>query len=219
MEKITTKAIVLQVIDYSDSQLVVQAYTSEFGRMGFIAAKKTKTSRNTVLLQPLFLVEITFYNNPRNEVQRVSAVQLWKPFTDIPFNHGKTFINLFISELLSKTLREHVANPTLFDFLYRSLELFDQTPDHWNCFHLSFMAHLSKYLGIYPTFGFGMDTSTKTPDVVQHLQILMETPLSGFSSLTFSKPQRQTLLNSLLAYYQLHLPVGDLLSHKVLQQF
>jgi DNA repair protein RecO (recombination protein O) len=219
MEKVTTKAIILQVIDYSDSQLIVQACTQDFGRMGFIASKNTKTSRNKVLLQPLFMVEATFYNNPRNEVQRISAVQLWKPFTDIPFNHGKTFINLFIAELLAKTLREHVANPPMFDFVAQSIVLFDQTMGDFNCFHLSFMAHLSKYLGIYPTFGFNEIKTKASNDILPLLDTLMKTPLSQFSTLSFTKLQRQSLLETLLAYYQLHLPIGELHSHKVLRQF
>ncbi len=219
MEKISTKAIILQVIDYSDSQLVVQAYTQDYGRMGFIASKSTKTSRNKVLLQPLFLAEAEFYHNPRNEVQRISAVQLWKPFTDIPFNHGKTFINLFIAELLAKTLREHVANYELFNFATQSLELFDQTPSDFNNFHLSFMAHLSKYLGIFPTFGFSDSNSKTHKEIIPLLDTLMKTPLTQFSTLVYSRLQRQLLLENLLTYYQLHLPIGDLQSHKVLQQF
>ena len=219
MEKITTKAIILQVIDYSDSQLIVQAYTSEFGRMGFITGKQSKTGKTKVLFQPLFLLEITFYNNPKQEVQRVSSVQLWKPFVDIPFNHGKTFISLYISELLSKTLKEHIANPELFEFCTHSLDLFDHTQTNWNSFHLSFMAHLSKYLGIFPTFGFTTSTGNKNRNDLELLTSLIETPITNFAQLTFNKTQRQNLLNSLLHYYQHHLPIGDLHSHLVLQQF
>ncbi|MDD2564094.1 MAG: DNA repair protein RecO [Salinivirgaceae bacterium] len=221
MEKVSTKAIILQVFDYSDSQLIVHAYTKEFGRMGFIASKQSKKSKFKVLFQPLFMVELSFYNNPKHEMQRIGNVQLWKPFVDIPFNHGKTFINLFISELLSKTLKENIANLELFYFCSQSIELFDHTPTNWLNFHLSFMAHLSKYLGFFPTFGFTVSHSNNPASKEQEklLNNLTTRPLAHFAELTFNKPERQFLLNKMLEFYQHHLPIGELQSHLVLQQF
>ena len=221
MEKVATKAIILQVIDYSDSQLIVHAYTKEFGRMGFIASKQSKKSKLKVLFQPLFMVEISFYNNPKHEIQRIGNVQLWKPFIDIPFNHGKTFINLFISELLSKTLKEHIANLELFYFCSQAIELFDHTPSDWMNFHLSFMAHLSKYLGFFPSFGFSIITieTTIPKKQVELLNHLISVPLTQFTDLPFSKPERQFLLNKMVDFYQHHLPIGEIQSHLVLQQF
>ncbi|HPW66739.1 MAG TPA: DNA repair protein RecO [Salinivirgaceae bacterium] len=219
MELESAKAIILQVVDYSDSQVIVHAYTSEYGRLSFITSKKSKSVKNSVLFQPLFLVEISFYGNRYSDMRRIKTVQLWKPFVDIPFNHGKTFICLFISELLSKTLREQVANKVLFNFIVSSIELFDQSCDAWNCFHLSFMAHFSKYLGIYPTFGFNASQGFDSVNIGVILDRLKNTPISDFSTIKLTRAQRQVVLNRLLSYYQMHLPIGDLFSHRVLQQF
>lgn len=219
MELESTKAIILQVVDYSDSQAIVHAYTSEYGRLSFITSKKSKSLKNNVLFQPLFLVEISFYGSRYSDMRRIKAVQLWKPFIDIPFNHGKTFICLFISELLSKTLREQVANKVLFDFIVSSIELFDQSRDTWSCFHLSFMVHFSKYLGIYPTFGFSVSQSYDNEDIGVLLDRLKDTSITDFSNIKLTRAQRQVVLNRLLSYYQMHLPIGDLFSHRVLQQF
>ncbi len=219
MELESTKAIILQVVDYSDSQAIVHAYTSEYGRLSFITSKKSKSVKNSVLFQPLFLVEISFYGSRYSDMKRIKAVQLWKPFVDIPFNHGKTFISLFISELLSKTLREQVANKILFNFIVNSIELFDQSCETWNCFHLSFMAHFSKYLGIFPTFGFDVSQNYENEDIGILLDRLKDTPITEFSTIKLTRTQRQVVLNRLLSYYQMHLPIGDLFSHRVLQQF
>ncbi len=219
MELESTKAVVLQVIDYSDSKIIVHVYTSDHGRMGFIASKRTKLVKNKVLFQPLFLLEIAFYPNRISDLHRIKSVQLWKPFNDIPFNHGKMFINLFLSELLTKTLNEQIANVALFNYIVNSLELFDRSPANWNCFHLGFMAHLSKYLGFFPTFGFNAYKNCNSADSEILLKKLKETPITEFSLLRFTREQRQVVLNHLLTYYQLHLPIGELYSNRVLQQF
>lgn len=219
MELESTYAIVLQVIDYNDAQVVVHAYTSEHGRLAFIASKRSKTHRSKVLLQPLFLVEIVFYRNPKSELHRVKSVNLWKPYVDVPFNHGKTFICLFIAELLTKTLREQVSNQMLFNFLVNSLEMFDNSTSSWNSFHLSFMVHLSKFLGFYPTFGFDLSDSHNFSGLGSLLEIIKETPITQFAGLKLSREQRQAILNQLLIYYQHHLPIGGLQSHYVLSQF
>ena len=57
---------------------------------------------------------------------------------------------MFISELLYKTLKEEEANPALFDFLINAIQLLDIKDEGIQNFHLVFLLHYMKYLGIYP---------------------------------------------------------------------
>jgi len=220
MEHIDTKAIILNVLDYTDSQLIVNAYTSEMGRIAFITSKKINKINLKVLLQPLFLVEISFKNNNKKEVQRINNLCIWKPYTNIPQNHAKIIISLFLSELLSKTFREQIPNIELFNFCVDSFLVFDRTSSNPNTFLLSFMIHLAKYLGFYPTFGIvpAEKLYNVNQTIVTLLNQLLENSVQDYEKISLSNYQFQTVLSLLIEYYQKNIPIGPLKSYSFLSQ-
>jgi len=220
MEHIFTKAIILNVIDYNDTQIIVNAYTSEMGRLTFITSRKKNKIKTKVILQPLYLVEIIFKYDNKKEIQRIDNLNIWNPYTDIPNNAGKTFTALFLSELLLKTLKEQVQNKELFDFCINSFHLFDITTSNWNSFHLNFMIHLTKYLGFYPTFGILSNEQILkiNPSTVKLIEQLIKISMQNFTSIKHSRLERQEILAILIEYYQKHIPVGVLNSCEVLRQ-
>src|SRR5690606_29780945 len=61
----------------------------------------------------------------------------------------KSSIVMFLSEVLSATLKEEEANPTLYEFLETTLQWLDHESEFAN-FHILFLIKLSKHLGFYP---------------------------------------------------------------------
>lgn len=219
MEHISTQAIILNTFDYTDSQIIVHAFTAEMGRLSFIVSKKKKNRTIQALLQPLFLVEIVFIYNSKRELQRLNTICLWKPYTDIPCNVGKTLICFFLAELLTKTAREQIKDRELFDFCVHSFELFDQTQALWNGFHLSFMIHLAKYIGFYPTYGlFDNEWRNFTPIITELTKSFLNTPIQNYTQVKHTRIERQQILTILIEYYQKNLPIGKINSNIILQQ-
>lgn len=216
MTHISTQAIILNTFDYTESQSIINLFTAEMGRLSFIVPKK---KAKQALLQPLFLIEISFVHNTKREIQHLNTINIWKPYTTIPRNTEKMFICLFLSEILTKTIKEQIKNRELFDFCVYSIELFDQTQSQWNGFHLSFMIHFAKYIGFYPTYGFFNNNKKKyAPEIINLVDQILNIPMQEFTKIKHSRLERQQIISMLIEYYQANLPIGKINSNIVLQQ-
>lgn len=140
---------------------------------------------------------------------------------------------LFLSEVVSRTIREEEENPALFAFLYHSMLVFDQTPAGFENFHLVFLLQLSAYLGFGPSSGEEITTqvafSTDSPTgpgsrpAILHFQ-MFEALLDELihrpdeASIPNGKVRRE-LLHILIRYYQLHVDkFGEIKSLHVLSE-
>ncbi len=131
---------------------------------------------------------------------------------------------LFISELLTKTIREEEANTALFNFIHRSMEWLDLCQGKFADFPLYFSLELSRFLGFYPKpdtrrnlpvfdllngqFFSEVPSHTYfvTPPLSEYLNHLCNCPLESIDSLAFSNKHRRQLLTVLIDYYKLHVP-------------
>ncbi|HON19128.1 MAG TPA: DNA repair protein RecO [Salinivirgaceae bacterium] len=213
MEK--TLAIVIDVINYSDNQSILQVFSDQLGRTSFIYSGGQKRIKQHKTIQPLYQVEILYHPNSKSSIKRATSINLWRPYTDIPTNHRKIFISLFISEILSKTIVENTPNPTLFSFCSDALLLFDRTKSHWESFHLSFIVHLMKHLGIFPQPSMLSTDATLSALLSQ----IFHGSVTDFSKISCSRAERNQLLAIILEHYATYLPIGEIKSHKILQQF
>ncbi|MEN8122363.1 MAG: DNA repair protein RecO [Bacteroidota bacterium] len=234
-----TRGIVLQLIKYSDSQVIAQIYTEHFGRQSFIF-RKTKSKKSGIslnILQPLFLLDINARFKESRQIQRAKEINNSPHFTDIPFNVVKSSIAIFLAEVLSKVLIEEEANLPLFEFLHHSILLLDEIEDGLVNFHIFFLYELSKYLGFYPENNFSghqkhfnisegrYSNWSKNVKLVlneEDSKIFSMLSNKGFhqiNEIKLNRAQRQKLLSILLDYYRYHLPeMGKLKSFEILKQ-
>jgi len=166
-----------------------------------------------------------YHKSKEQTLHRLAEVKCSVPFRSLPFDFVKSSIGLFITELLVKTLREEEANQPLFDFLNDSILYLENTPDHYENFHLQFLAQMTFYLGfgaenvkeieqqltenLYPhTF----DTPTRDA-----LQTFLLAPYS--TRATLDRTRRNQLLDALIFYYKIHLEgLGEVKSLDVLRE-
>jgi DNA repair protein RecO (recombination protein O) len=122
---------------------------------------------------------------------------------------------LFLSELLYKTLREEEANPALFDFLFNAIQLLDLKEEGSRNFHLAFLLHYMKYLGIFP-FPHEHETWTESPqdfilpddagkDEKDGLSQLMRSSLGQLEHIRITNRTRSILLDRIIEFYLYHL--------------
>jgi DNA repair protein RecO (recombination protein O) len=148
-----TKGIVLNYIKYSESSIITKIYTEELGLQTYIVnSVRSKTSKNKIaLFQPLTLLDLVVYYKTSSQIHRISEVRLNSPFRSINIDNKKSSIALFLTELLSKTLKEEGPNSSLFEFLYNSILSFDHCEKNFENFHLHFLLGLSAFLGFEPS--------------------------------------------------------------------
>ena len=232
---ISTTGIVLNKFRYKDASLIVRVITRDTGLCSFIVrvgkGKKKKNIFN--YFQPLSIIEIDYDSNNKRDLHFFKEVDLKFNFKSIHSNHKKSVVIMFLSEILSKTLKFQGKDFQLYDFIEASIKYFDES-EFTPYFHLIFLIKLTRYLGFYP------DTNKKYSffDLEQGLYsdsemggyLLKGKELESFNyilginfdasyGLTLSSMQRTKVLDNILLYYKLHIEnFGSIKSLDVLRK-
>jgi len=228
---IKTRAIVLHYVKYGESSLIVTLYTEKHGRMTCMVSgiRSKKTHLSLPFFQPLTLLETEIYYKANREVHRLKELSCPFHYTSIPFSIAKSTISLFLAEIIWLTLREEEANEGLFDFLYHAFQLLDSKDEGVANFHLLFLIHYSRYLGIFPAdLESGTDISRfadlkvfrNLPGETGRIFMeMMKTSLAQAEKISLNKAHRLVLLNALVKYYEEHLEgMGKIKSMAVLKE-
>ena len=218
--------IVLRTLKYSDSLIIVDAYTRQHGRASFLApASRSKKSKvRSVLFQPLSMLSFTASCRRGRQLSRINDVQPYSMYSSIPFNIVKSSIALYIAEMLTYSLREEEGDETLFAFLNRSFMLFDNLENGYADFHIIFLSQLLRYIGIYPNIeefvpGAYIDmlqggvsdeqplhAHFLMPDKSHFFVQLLSMGYEDMHSLSLNRELRGEFLAILTEYYRLHIP-------------
>ncbi len=223
---ISSRAVVLRTTKYSDSTLIVDAYTEKEGRRGFLVRipKTRRASVKNVLFSPMAILSIEWNEHGASKLARIRSAQPASIYSDIPFSPAKMAVAMFLAEFLSATLRAPVADRNIFTFISTSLQWLDSERGSCANFHIVFLLHLSTYLGLEPNVEnfseghyFDMENGCfcafrpTTPHVIEpeeaaHLPVFMRLKYSTASRMPFTRAQRSRILQGIIEYYSIHLP-------------
>jgi DNA repair protein RecO (recombination protein O) len=235
---IKTRGIVLSYLKYRESSIITRVYTEQRGVQSYLVngVRRAKPPGRIALFQPLTLLELVAYV-PRQggSLTRLAEFRCAEPFSSLPYDMRKSSVALFLSEVLSKSVREEEENVSLFRFLHDSILTFDQQDEGIENFALLFLLHLAGYLG------FGAETGGEIIDQVamagaapvggtfnsgpatlrlrefeHYFDELLRTPAAS----TIPNGQvRRELLAVVIRYYQLHVEgLGPINSLEILSE-
>lgn len=222
----TTEILVINHLKYSDSSLIFRAYSSDFGMLSFISKGyfKSKKNKNRWLRFPLSAVlEVSLNLGHHFEMKNPRNLQTQTPFLNLVQHPVKSLMLQFLSEILYFCLKEDQANPQLFDFLKTQLAVFNDKERYFADFHLILLIQLSRFLGFFPNqdkmetaayFDLGNGRFSSSPyesfTLTEYETGLWKRLLSADWSLSspkqFQQEERRILLDTILKYYQFHLP-------------
>ena len=176
----TLRGIVLRTVKYGDTSIIVDLFTESHGRMSFMAStsRAKRSVRSVSFWQPLSMVEFSAELLPNGgKLPRPSDVRTYYNYIDLPFSPIKSTLALFLAEFLSAALREEKENTPLYRYIESSLQWLDlaDSPASIANFHLSFLMHLSRFIGIYPN----LDVSG---NLNPNLNLTPNSPLSAVNS-------------------------------------
>jgi DNA repair protein RecO (recombination protein O) len=218
-----TDAIVLNSLKYGDSGLIVHCFTKDYGLKsyyinGILNNKKNKFKRS--FFQPMNQLEIVGFHNNKGQLNSIKDLTLRYHFQEIHTDIIKQTITLFLSEILTHTLREEFIDAKLFDFLENSFKWLDQQEKTTN-FHLSFLVQLIRQLGFFPIMEgkseyFDMvegkflnhplsQIYIKEPELTNFIKV-MKSDYNSILALEIKAHQRAELLERILQYMSLHIP-------------
>lgn len=214
-----TKAIVLHTLKYGESGIIVNAYTSAFGRQAYLVqgVRKKKSSINSNFFQPLTLLDLEVFFKENRNLQRIKEVSFVASTVHSNFDIRRSSITLFLSEFLNKSLQEFEPNQKLFDFLFHSVQILEITEKGLENFHLVFLMQFTKFIGIFPGNN-PIKQSTIKEKTINFLDLL-DYSLADMPKLKLSNAERNEILNQLVIYYKTHLEdIGQINSLKILYE-
>ena len=194
----TLRGIVLRTVRYGDTSLIVDLFTESHGRMSFMAStsRAKRSVRSVSFWQPLSMVEFSVELLPNGgKLPRPSDVRTYYNYIDLPFSPIKSTLALFLAEFLSAALREEKENTPLYRYIESSLQWLDlaDSPASIANFHLAFLMHLSRFIGIYPN----LDVSG---NLNPNLNPNPNSPLSAVNSPLSTVNSQLSTLNSQLYF-------------------
>ncbi len=233
----STQGIVLDHVKYSETSIISHIYTSEFGRQSYMinGVRRSGNKGKAVFLQPLTLLQMEVTHKEKKEIHRIVDYRVVHPFTSIPFDQIKRSIVFFITEVLSKVLKEEHPNRELFDFVFHSVKVLDSDVPGLMNYHLFFLFQLSRFLGFGIRLSgddggkyFDLKNSEYTMtepghpyfisgETLKNWTALSNANVSDLNAFSIGSRKRRELLEALVLYYELHiLNFGSLKSLKVL---
>lgn len=233
MAVVTTKAIVLSALKYGDTSLIVKCYTQEEGIKTYMVRgvlKPKKKGITAAYFQPLTQLKIVANHNTKNTLNSLKEVQVYQPYRTVYSNIVKQSVVLFLSEVLSNAIQEEEQNTTLYEYLETALQWLDLHDNVAN-FHLLFLLNLTGFLGFYPDLsdtkknGFDLQEGVYSDNYANKNVIykndfyqfkkLLGINFDAIQEVSFSKEERQIVLQIIIQYFKLHL--GNFRNPKSLQ--
>ena len=220
---VTTNAIVIGTKKYGEADLIVTCFTASDGVKTYMLRGVLKSKKGKIRashFQLLTQLEIEANHKNKGTLEYLKDVKIAIPYQTLHTDVIKGCLVMFLSEILTSTIREEEKNDSLYHFLSSSLILLDHTEEYAN-FHIYFLLQLSVHLGFYPDDssinlpyfnlldGLFQDEVTKIycekGPFIEDLKGFFGIKFDGAMRIKLTKPQRSGILNLLLLYYQLHL--------------
>lgn len=217
-----TDAIVISTIKYGDTSLITKCFTENAGLKsymlkGILKAKKSKVK--AAYFQPLTQLKIRANHHQKKQLNYISDIELVNVYETVYTNIKKQAIVLFLAEVLNGAIQEEEQNNQLYRYLKTAFIWLD-SHDSISNFHLLFLFNLTKFLGFYPQtkevhYPFfdlleGGFVANNSPNCISGDRLIQFKKLLGINfdvlhEVNYSANDRQTVLQILIQYYELHL--------------
>lgn len=214
----------LSTLNYNDKYILVQIYTEALGRVTYMVSKtQGKTSRvPKVLFQPLSILDLEVDHQTSRDIQRVKEAQRAVIYESIPLDMVKTSMAFFLSEFLTKVLRDIEPNKNLFEFIKYAALILENADQSIANFHMVFMLRMSHFLGFYPNledykpgsiFDMLNGEFVSSQPLHRHyvagaeneaLSRLARISFTNMHKFQFSRQDRVNIINRILEYYRIH---------------
>lgn len=219
------QGIVLSFVKYRESSIICKILTNDLGIQSYIVngVRKQSKSNTIAFFQPLSILDLVVYNNPKKTIHRISEIKSNYPFQSIYLSPNKIAIGIFISEIISKGIKEGEANEEVYLFVKHSLIELDAMKENYENFHLAFLIHFIEYLGFRISSAQELylvkeNFNKENPLIIQIIDLLIQNTYNPISTAT-NQSARRHILELLLNYYYHHFEnMGKLNSIKVLQE-
>lgn len=121
-----TTAIVLNTLDYGESDRILTVYTEDFGKLkGIAKGARRSWKRFSNALEPFSLSHVIFSRKDHNSMVLIESCDVINHHSGIRENLDKTLFSSYLLELTDKFTREGKRDESLFQLLHTFLWMID----------------------------------------------------------------------------------------------
>ena len=218
---LSTPGLVLHTTPYAESSVVAKVFTRQLGLRSYIIkgvrGRSGRVKQN--LLQPLSSLDMVVYDNPRTDLNYIKELSPRNPGqSSEPVTNSLRF---FMTEVLYKALREAEPMPALWDYV----DCQSSVGSHMGIEPLDNHSYREPYFDLQEgRFVSEPDENTLPAALSRTLHEYLSSSRPDSSApqplshpVTASLQERLTLLDALIAYFQLHLSgFAHFHSHEIL---
>lgn len=144
----STSLILLHTTKFGENSIVLHTLSREYGRRGFVVRSVSKKMMS--LLLPLNILEADVTDSGRAGLLPVRNLAVGCPLMGIRNNLYKNTMTMFLSEVLYRVVKEGAAEPGLYEWCERQIQLLDAMESDFSNFHIRFLLELTVALGFSP---------------------------------------------------------------------
>ena len=148
---ITTDAIVLRILDYSDTSLIARLFTEEHGKVTVIAKGARRPKQGIAgILQPPNHVTVWYSHKDGRDIQTLTKLDFVERYPQLSASLTKSAAALVIAEMLDRAVHDSDPHPILFRLITSTLRHLDQAEANEAVILHFYQLHLAKQLGFGP---------------------------------------------------------------------
>lgn len=219
------KAIILKTVNYSDTQKIIHAYSSEKGYVTLISPS-TIFKRKSMPVHLMQISEIEYFENEKGNFHKLRNVSAITNLPNLYFDIFKMNIILLWGEVLNLILKNEGKNEHLFEFIAHSAEYLNSTQNDAGNFNLFFLYRLTGLIGFrinqsswQEGYVFNIADGSFYPDsngspyisgpnTARIIHTLCSCEVNDIKTIVLNRQSRNILLDVILLFYSTHLNVN-----------
>ena len=148
---ISTNAIVLKTIPYSDSSIISRLFTEDYGKVAIIAKGVWKPNNtNGFTLEPMNHIKIQYYYKTNRQINILKELELIHKSFILRSDWERIILGQSIVEILDKSTFENNKRPILYRLCWRVLDKINSPAQNYWLVFTFYLYQLSLILGFMP---------------------------------------------------------------------
>ncbi|UCH64102.1 MAG: DNA repair protein RecO [Fidelibacterota bacterium] len=149
--QLSSDAIVLRSINYSDTSLIVRLFTEQFGKVSVIAKGARRPKRSVAgLLQPPNHITVWYQHKEGRDIQTLIKSEFVERYSGLTADLARSTAALVAVEMLDRAVHDSDPHSMVFRLITSTLRQLDQIAVDAPVLLHFYQLHLAKQLGFGP---------------------------------------------------------------------
>ncbi len=219
---VETEGIILRVLKYSESSIILDAFTKDHGLKSLIVSgvRSSKSKSQSFVFQVMNVLDLSYYLKENDQLHRIKEFSIAHLYKNLQLDVIRSAVGIFMIECTRNAIKEKEENLALYSFIKQNFISLDTLNiGDLSLFYIHYLIDLSVYLGFYPLNNYNSENiyfdllngnftplNYDTRHVVDaHCSLILSRFLKNEDVDNISKIDKEKLVDFLVIYYSLHI--------------